>query len=161
MMDAEAPESVHEVQCNRCKIPKQREEFYTASYSGGKHRQPCKECHRANKRRDYAENGGIDKVYAQLLKDKYGLTLEEYNRKVREQGNRCAVCRRPESVKGKDGRVRRLAVDHDHATGVVRGLLCVRCNLIVWALEDNHTTLPMIENYIQLHRDSFAQGAPL
>lgn len=73
---------------------------------------------------------------------------------VREQGNRCAVCRKPETAKGSNGKPRRLAVDHDHATNTVRGLLCMRCNNIVWAIEDNHTTLPAIEAYISHHREA-------
>jgi hypothetical protein len=51
----------------------------------------------------------------------FGLTLEEYERLLLQQDGRCAICmRRP--------RTRRLAVDHNHATGEIRGLLCTRCN---------------------------------
>lgn len=51
----------------------------------------------------------------------YGLTPEQYDELLRRQGGRCAICRgRPKS--------KRLAVDHDHKTGAVRGLLCSRCN---------------------------------
>jgi hypothetical protein len=47
----------------------------------------------------------------------YGITPEEYAQLLKHQGGRCAVCRqRPRS--------RRLAIDHDHETGEVRGLLC-------------------------------------
>jgi hypothetical protein len=58
----------------------------------------------------------------------------------------------------KTGDLRRLAVDHDHVTGTVRGLLCHRCNLLVWALEDNHTTLDAIRAYLEDFRASFAAG---
>lgn len=154
MMDAEELRSLENFTCSKCKIHKQRDRFYRNTY-GGSPRQPCKECHRAARRKDYAENGGIDQSYAQVLRDRYGMTLEEYNEKVRTQGNRCAVCRRPESDKTRDGKPRRLTVDHDHATNTVRGLLCKRCNLITWALEDNHTTLPAIQAYITTHRELF------
>lgn len=51
----------------------------------------------------------------------YGLVPEEYAELIRRQEGRCAICRsRP--------RTERLAVDHDHATGLVRGALCARCN---------------------------------
>lgn len=53
-------------------------------------------------------------------------------------------------------RIKRLSVDHDHITGAVRGLLCHRCNILVWALEDNHTTLSAIQAYIEQWRASFA-----
>lgn len=150
------PEPTEDITCNWCKIPKQRENFYSGTYSPGWHRQPCKECFREDRRKRYSEKGGAEKSYAQVLRDRYGLTMEEYEQKVRQQGNRCAVCRRPESAKAKDGKPRRLSVDHDHATGATRGLVCVRCNLIVWALEDNHTTLPAIQSYIDTHRRNFS-----
>lgn len=52
----------------------------------------------------------------------YGITASEYNRIFRDvQGGRCAIClNRPASI--------RYAVDHDHQTGEVRGVLCKRCN---------------------------------
>lgn len=53
--------------------------------------------------------------------DQYGLEPGQYDRILEAQGRRCAICRgRPISV--------RLAVDHDHSHGSVRGLLCSRCN---------------------------------
>lgn len=56
-----------------------------------------------------------------MIERTYGLTATEYDRLLAEQGGRCAICRaRPKS--------KRLAVDHDHKTGAVRGLLCSRCN---------------------------------
>lgn len=51
----------------------------------------------------------------------YGLSPADYDRLLALQGGRCAICRgRPKS--------KRLAVDHDHGSGAVRGLLCSRCN---------------------------------
>lgn len=64
---------------------------------------------------------------------KYGLTLESYAALVESQGGVCACCRLPH--RGK--RTKRLFVDHDHATGKVRGLLCYHCNTGIGALGDN------------------------
>lgn len=50
-----------------------------------------------------------------------GLTIEDYDRMLAEQGGVCAIC-------GNPPKARRLDVDHDHRTGAVRGLLCHRCN---------------------------------
>lgn len=51
----------------------------------------------------------------------YGITPEEYERIWAAQGRRCAICRAiPRSI--------RFAVDHDHKSGEVRGILCKRCN---------------------------------
>lgn len=51
----------------------------------------------------------------------YGITAREYKVLLALQDGRCAICR-------QKPRAKRLAVDHDHETGVVRGLCCKRCN---------------------------------
>lgn len=56
------------------------------------------------------------------LLDKYGISLAKYNEMLQAQGGACAICLRPET------RGRSLAVDHNHATGAIRGLLCSSCN---------------------------------
>ena len=56
------------------------------------------------------------------LKARYGLSAVEYDRLLTLQRNVCRICMKPCST-GK-----RLAVDHDHKTGKIRGLLCRRCN---------------------------------
>lgn len=61
------------------------------------------------------------KSHAAMIAKTYDLTPEQYDALLALQGGKCAICRaRPKS--------KRLAVDHDHATGLVRGLLCSRCN---------------------------------
>ena len=65
------------------------------------------------------------------LRRNYGVGLDWYDEKLEAQGGRCAICLcRP--------RTRVLAVDHDHFTGKLRGLLCGRCNhgLLQFAQED-------------------------
>lgn len=56
-------------------------------------------------------------AHASRIEKVYGLTGEEYDELLRFQGGRCYICRRAP-------RTLRLAVDHDHVTGEVRGLLC-------------------------------------
>jgi len=53
-----------------------------------------------------------------------GLTLDAYHAMLYAQGGGCAICKRPPKT-------RRLHVDHDHATGKIRGLLCFTCNRYV------------------------------
>ena len=53
----------------------------------------------------------------------YGLSLEAYHALLLTQGRTCALCRQPCRTR------RQLAVDHDHETGTVRGLLCYSCNV--------------------------------
>lgn len=60
-------------------------------------------------------------AHERRLEATYGIDGAEYERIFRAQGGRCAICRnRPASI--------RFAVDHDHQTGAVRGILCKRCN---------------------------------
>lgn len=58
------------------------------------------------------------------LKRKYGITPEEYDERLAAQGGVCAICGEPP----EDPRGYRMHVDHDHATGAVRGILCGSCN---------------------------------
>jgi Recombination endonuclease VII len=71
-----------------------------------------------------------DKARAKRLWDNYKLTLDQYDAILTFQGGVCYGCQRPEPVKGRS-----LAVDHDHATGLVRGLLCSRCNPVLGKIE--------------------------
>lgn len=61
------------------------------------------------------------RAHAAMIEKMYGITGDDYEALLKLQGGKCAICRaRPIS--------KRLATDHDHKTGDVRGLLCGRCN---------------------------------
>lgn len=62
------------------------------------------------------------------LMSKFGITLEQYDEMAEQQGGVCAICKQPNRVKHGTGATKRLAVDHCHLTGTVRGLLCDQCN---------------------------------
>ena len=70
------------------------------------------------------------KARAKRLWDNYKLTLEMYDAILVYQGGVCYACGQPEHVKGRS-----LAVDHNHQTGEVRGLLCSRCNPVLGKIE--------------------------
>ena len=61
------------------------------------------------------------------IKKQFGITEDNYNSLLKSQNRKCAICKRKEKSK-INGVVKRLAVDHDHKTGRVRGLLCSKCN---------------------------------
>jgi hypothetical protein len=79
------------------------------------------------------------------LKRLYGLTITQYESLLEQQRGVCAVCLEPP-------RKIRLAVDHNHATGKTRGLLCAKCNRAVGCVGDNHTTAKHLTNYIRKHQ---------
>lgn len=71
----------------------------------------------------------------------YGLSQQQYDEMLESQGGGCAICgRRP----GK----RQLPVDHDHETGVVRGILCTGCNTALGTLGDTAESLRRAVAYL-------------
>ena len=145
--------------CASCKEEMPVADFYRSARGMPGYRPYCKPCHKIKRRAAYLRSGGKDVPYEQLIRREYGITLADYNVMLRKQAHRCAICRRAETAVSRSGEVRRLAVDHDHVTKTVRGLLCHRCNILVWAFEDNHTRLASIAGYIEDFRQSFAEGA--
>ena len=66
----------------------------------------------------------------------YGLSPKEYKRLLAHQKGLCAICRNPETHKVR-GYLTSLSVDHNHITGLVRGLLCRACNRAIGMLKDD------------------------
>lgn len=83
-----------------------------------------------------------------LLKRKYGMTPDDFDRMVVGQSGVCALCKRVPT--GKKG----LVVDHDHKTGRVRGLLCSLCNWMLGCSQDSPEVLRRAADY--LHETSRA-----
>lgn len=88
-----------------------------------------------------------ERMRANALLRQYGLTVQDYDDLLEAQGGGCAVCG---VEKGHAGN--RLAVDHDHSTGEVRGLLCDRCNLILGKADDNPELLLGLAAYLQINK---------
>lgn len=138
------------VHCGRCGESKPRDAFYDLRHSV-KPRLPCKACVLSEKRARYAAQDGDRISHAQVLREKYNLTPTAYESMRVAQNDRCAICLQPETVRGRGGRPRRLAVDHDRRTGVVRQLLCHRCNLVAWAVEENPGLVDAVRDYLGRH----------
>lgn len=84
-----------------------------------------------------------------LLTKKYGITPDEYDALLEQQGGTCALCHQPERVKDRMGRIREwLSVDHDHSTGAVRGLLCHHCNATLGHVNEDAALLLRMVGYI-------------
>jgi hypothetical protein len=84
---------------------------------------------------------------ATFLKSRYGITEAEYDRRLAEQGGRCAICRTTKP--GSRGVFR---VDHDRLTGRVRGLLCNHCNLGIGHFDHDPELLMVAARYLMKHR---------
>ncbi len=94
-----------------------------------------------------------DRYRGNTLQKTYGISLATFDKKVNQQNNLCALCQKPEKYIFKSAnKPNALCVDHDHATGQIRDLLCRSCNLIVGYVE-NHTDLVKLAfDYLENHR---------
>jgi len=84
-----------------------------------------------------------DSYVDKQLQRKYGITLEQYNTMLEQQGYECGIC-----GIHQDDLKRRMCVDHNHTTNIVRGLLCDRCNMALGHLSDDIDTLKNAINYL-------------
>lgn len=147
--------------CSKCGIEQPLDQFYRAKGTRDGLRGECRSCFRArakeryplvreqaierarqwrldnldrfqaNQRRMRSTPEGKARSRAGHLKRKYGLTLDQYDEMLADQGGGCGICGRPPSDTIS------LHIDHDHETGRIRGLLCFRCNNSLGDLDDD------------------------
>lgn len=86
-------------------------------------------------------------VVIRYRKTRYGITEEQRLSMAAAQGGVCAICRRLPPVNRKP-----LVVDHDHGTGVVRGLLCDDCNVGIARLQEDPEFLLAAASYLRRSR---------
>lgn len=83
---------------------------------------------------------------------KKGVDAARYQEMLHDQGGVCAVCSQPERAPDKaSGKIRDLAIDHDHDTGAVRALLCSNCNRALGLFGDNPALLDAAKAYLAKH----------
>lgn len=94
-----------------------------------------------------------DRVRDAYLQKEYGITLARYEEMLVEQRGACAICGRTEDgIHPRTGRPRRLAVDHCHDTGRVRGLLCLACNAAIGLVQHDEQRLLLAIEYLRRYR---------
>ncbi|MGO1050762.1 endonuclease domain-containing protein [Crossiella sp. CA198] len=109
-----------------------------ATRPGGRHPH-CSTCRRAYRA------GQRDAARDRRYRSRYGLTADQVDQVRADQHYRCAVCGRHE-----DQLPHGLVVDHDHVSGLVRGLLCSTCNALLGLARDSAAVLAAAQHY--LHR---------
>ena len=82
------------------------------------------------------------------LRRKYGITVAEYETLRAAQADLCLICDQPEATINR-GIPQQLAVDHDHNTGRVRGLLCIRCNMMIGGAKHDPAILRSAIAYLE------------
>lgn len=81
------------------------------------------------------------KERASALRKKFGLTVDQYKKLISATGGHCPICKK---------RPRKWNVDHDHKTGLVTGVVCVRCNVGVLAYSNHDTDMAVrLADYLQ------------
>lgn len=148
--------------CTKCKRRKTASDFYAAAKGKDGLRAACKKCCNAESltwqasnretvnaiaakyRKNNAEKVKIARKRAVVWKT-FGITLEEYRKKL--DPGRCEICakRLPTAAR---------CLDHDHATGKVRGLLCSGCNSGLGFFRDNPELLLAAVTYLEKHANS-------
>lgn len=133
--------------CKKCNQEFDLDNFYkSAQHADGKFPW-CKTCKRQNyTARGYSET---NKKYNRWKK--YGITDEQYQSKRLEQNYSCALCLKHETDNHQS---KALAVDHDHATGQIRDLLCRECNIALGYFKDDPDLILKAYEYLMRHRNN-------
>lgn len=106
---------------------------------------------RSKKRAGYFRKYSENHRALNLLR-RYGITEEEYQDILKKQKSKCAICGSGKPIPSKhskDGSPQRLAIDHCHKTGKVRGLLCFSCNRGLGYLKDSPKLLNKAIDYLE------------
>ena len=99
------------------------------------------------------KNAGLSK--SSDLKKRFGINLVQYADKYREQEGVCAICCTPEvEIDSRSEKPRALAVDHNHTTGQIRGLLCRGCNQGIGNFKEDLQRLKNAVAYLESYESS-------
>lgn len=128
--------------CGWCGETKPLDCFYkTRGYARGH----CKECAVERMKQYQAEKRRADPDHYRLrkLQRDFGISLVVYTAIAQRQSGVCAICKESETEKAARSPdvIKNLAVDHDHTTGEIRGLLCRRCNTAIGQIGESLTWL--------------------
>ena len=153
--------------CSKCKVSKPLTDFHKGKkYEDGRQHR-CKDC-----AKQFTQPATISwrKNNPESLKQstqrtkirlKYGLTIQETLNILDLQGGKCAVCSKEISFDAKE-KANIPHVDHDHKTGIVRGLLCLTCNTGLGMFGDSEDLLEAAKIYLisARHRERSSEEAP-
>lgn len=128
------------LRCRDCGQEKEPEEFPRNRSSASGRGRYCKPCHNARGRETVKRLYGDSRHYH--YKQKYGISRADYDEMLRQQLGICVICKwRPATQ-----------VDHDHKTGTVRALLCLKCNAGLGAFHDDVEAMCRAADYLEANR---------
>lgn len=147
-------------ECSTCRVEKPIEEFPFKNKARGWRRGRCFPCQAAYWREWRDREGNAEKHRAAVKRWRsanadtrraegrrryYGLSPEDVAVMLARQNRECAICT-VEIHDGRDG----FCVDHDHATGRIRGLLCRKCNVMLGMVDDRPEVLASAIRYLEV-----------
>ena len=157
--------------CCKCKEEKPVSEFHKDKNSSDGYTYQCKACRNAKYKEYYHAN--TDKIKEKRDRDKdyrkeyysdperkfkyrkkwiertFNIDYSLYEDLLAKQNNVCAICGREETAKN----AKYLAVDHDHETGEIRGLLCSACNRALGLLQDKPSIIEKAYKYLRKYKN--------
>lgn len=140
--------------CSRCRKDKPVDEFYVRR---DKPANPCKACVLEINNRWYLEHRGERhrRMVIRARAKRLGMTYEEYVA-AGDPGTHCAICDAPPDSRrngswgnGTKTAAKRLAIDHSHASGQLRGFLCGNCNRALGLADDSPELLRKMADYLE------------
>ena len=147
-------------ECKRCGKIKSLNSFYKKLDKEAR----CKECVSELRRQEYKEkkefklkavqkyrNENPEKIRDIKLRQAYGVGIDYFNAKLKEQGGVCAGCKRDVKTIWRGKQVA-MALDHNHETKQVRGVLCIKCNRALGLLEENEQSFLNLIDYINKYK---------
>lgn len=125
--------------CSSCDEYKPFDAFYARKTGHNGRAWECRQCNKNREQRTCRINWD--------RKKNYGISADEYQFLLKKQQGLCAICGNPEK-KVFNGKLCNLAVDHNHETGKIRGLLCNACNVGLGSFRDDAETLKNAIDYL-------------
>lgn len=147
--------------CIDCKVSKPLAELSNGKRCTMGKRALCRKCNNERLKKTYWNNP--DKFRARTrnasrgnqrrwnLRRYFGMSLEDYDRILAKQGGGCAICGSKDSGKTGKKSTKWLHIDHCHATGKIRGLLCINCNNGLGRFKDDPSKLRAAIEYLEKH----------
>ena len=130
--------------CPNCKESKPVDEYWKGQSS-------CISCTKEKQKNRWASRTPKKRL-EQHLKYKYNVTVVELKETLKEQDDKCAICKSelPDLLIYEDRR-RGYAIDHNHDTGKFRGILCLTCNTLLGMAKDDKDVLLAAVDYLELN----------
>lgn len=134
----------HLIRCARCKEDKPTSSYAKSSAKVNGYQSYCRPCATERRRASPTYRPPLDKERETQFKYRYGITKADFDQMWEEQAGECAICFNTLTLE-----LRGYAIDHNHETGEVRGLLCNRCNTGLGLFRDNPSYLASAEVYLR------------